>query len=94
MPQLAPDRDRIGCSDPDAQHRIGCWRMDARPYRYVEENLSAANLVPQPTCLGTLLHDNVNFTNAHGVDHPSQPNYLTLFSGDTQVAPSAQPGQL
>jgi hypothetical protein len=25
-----------------------------------------------------------NFTNAHGVSHPSQPNYLALFSGSTQ----------
>jgi len=26
----------------------------------------------------------VLFTNSHGIAHPSQPNYLALFSGDTQ----------
>src|SRR5256885_527448 len=25
-----------------------------------------------------------NFTDSHGIDHPSQPNYLALFSGDPQ----------
>src|SRR5438105_4414984 len=24
------------------------------------------------------------FTDSHGIDHPSQPNYLALFSGSTQ----------
>jgi hypothetical protein len=30
------------------------------------------------------MHENANFTNSHAVDHPSQPNYLALFSGSTQ----------
>ena len=50
----------------------------------IEENLSSRNLVPQLTYLTSLMHENANFTNSHGVDHPSQPNYLALFSGDTQ----------
>ncbi len=50
----------------------------------IEENLSSRNLVPQLTYLTSLMHDNANFTNSHGVDHPSQPNYLALFSGSTQ----------
>ena len=31
-----------------------------------------------------LAKDGVLFTNSHGIGHPSQPNYLALFSGSTQ----------
>ena len=50
----------------------------------IEENLSARNLVPQLTYLTSLQQQGANFTDAHGIDHPSQPNYLALFSGDPQ----------
>ena len=50
----------------------------------IEENLSYRSLVPQLTYLGELMRDHANFTNSHGIDHPSQPNYLALFSGSTQ----------
>jgi acid phosphatase len=50
----------------------------------LEENLSSHNLVPQLTYLSGRLRENANFTNSHAVDHPSQPNYLALFSGDAQ----------
>jgi phosphatidylinositol-3-phosphatase len=50
----------------------------------IEENLSAKHLVPQLTYLASLQHDGANFTDAHGIDHPSEPNYMALFSGDPQ----------
>jgi phosphatidylinositol-3-phosphatase len=50
----------------------------------IEENLSPRNLVPELTYLTGLMRDNTNFTNSHAIDHPSQPNYLALFSGDAQ----------
>ena len=50
----------------------------------IEENLSAPNLAPELTYLNSVLHQGANFTNSHGIDHPSQPNYLALFSGDPQ----------
>lgn len=50
----------------------------------IEENLSYRDLVPALTYLTRLMHENANFTNSHAVDHPSQPNYLALFSGSTQ----------
>lgn len=28
-----------------------------------------------------------NMTNSHAITHPSEPNYLALFSGSTQVLP-------
>ncbi|HEY5051337.1 MAG TPA: alkaline phosphatase family protein [Acidothermaceae bacterium] len=34
--------------------------------------------------LNSLAYAGASFTNAHGVTHPSQPNYLALFSGSTQ----------
>ena len=34
--------------------------------------------------LTSLARSGVTFTDAHGVAHPSQPNYLALFSGSTQ----------
>jgi hypothetical protein len=34
--------------------------------------------------LTSLAHAGANFTNAHGERHPSQPNYVALFSGSTQ----------
>ncbi|MDT4987372.1 MAG: phosphatidylinositol-3-phosphatase [Micromonosporaceae bacterium] len=34
--------------------------------------------------LNSLMKRAAVFTNAHGVAHPSQPNYLALFSGSTQ----------
>lgn len=34
--------------------------------------------------LNSVISQGLLFTNAHGVDHPSQPNYLALFSGSDQ----------
>jgi phosphatidylinositol-3-phosphatase len=50
----------------------------------IEENLSYRSLVPELTYLGELTRDHANFINSHGIDHPSQPNYLALFPGSTQ----------
>jgi len=50
----------------------------------IEENLSYRSLVPTLTYLSELMRDHANFINSHGIDHPSQPNYLALFSGSAQ----------
>ena len=34
--------------------------------------------------INSVISQGLLFTNAHGVDHPSQPNYLSLFSGSDQ----------
>jgi acid phosphatase len=39
---------------------------------------------PQAPYLNALMSRAVTFPDAHGVTHPSQPNYLALFSGSTQ----------
>jgi phosphatidylinositol-3-phosphatase len=61
----------------------GSWTPD-HVVIVIEENLSSRNLVPQLAYLSALARENASFTNSHGVDHPSQPNYLALFSGDPQ----------
>jgi acid phosphatase len=50
------------------------------------ENEDAKNIVGSPDApyLTSLAQAGANFTDAHGVAHPSQPNYLALFSGSTQ----------
>ncbi|TDF92822.1 acid phosphatase [Paenibacillus piri] len=52
----------------------------------VEENHSYNQIVGSPDApyIQSLIQGGALFTNAHGVTHPSQPNYLALFSGSTQ----------
>jgi hypothetical protein len=50
------------------------------------ENEDAQNIVggPEAPYLTSLAESGATFSDAHGVTHPSQPNYLALFSGSTQ----------
>jgi phosphatidylinositol-3-phosphatase len=41
---------------------------------------------PKTPYISTLATTGANFTNAYAETHPSQPNYLALFSGSTQTA--------
>jgi len=51
----------------------------------VEENKSYAQIIGNPAApyINELSHRGVLFTQSYGVTHPSQPNYLALFSGST-----------
>src|SRR4051812_3795830 len=51
----------------------------------VMENHGLAQVVGSPSApyFTALAGQGANFTNSHGVAHPSQPNYLALFSGST-----------
>ena len=48
------------------------------------ENKDAQDVVGAGTYLGLLAESGVSLTDMHAEAHPSQPNYLALFSGDTQ----------
>jgi phosphatidylinositol-3-phosphatase len=50
------------------------------------ENQAYASLAgnAQAPYFNALMRSSAVLTNAHGVTHPSQPNYLALFSGSTQ----------
>jgi acid phosphatase len=52
----------------------------------VFENEDAQNVLGSPKApyLTSLAASGATFTDAHGETHPSQPNYLALFSGTTQ----------
>lgn len=52
----------------------------------IEENHSYDEIIGNPRALfiNKLAAEGALFTDAHGVNHPSQPNYLALFSGATQ----------
>jgi hypothetical protein len=52
----------------------------------VLENKNVERILGSPDApyLNSLAAASANFVNAHAETHPSQPNYLALFSGDTQ----------
>jgi phosphatidylinositol-3-phosphatase len=52
----------------------------------VFENKDAEDVVgsPEAPYLNSLFRSGANFTDAHAVTHPSQPNYVALFSGSTK----------
>ncbi len=52
----------------------------------IEENHSYDQIIGSSDApyINSLAQQGASFTNAHGVRHPSEPNYLALFSGSTQ----------
>lgn len=52
----------------------------------IEENHSYAEISGNKDApyINSLMRQGANLTNYHGVEHPSQPNYLDLFSGSNQ----------
>lgn len=52
----------------------------------VEENHSYADIIGNPDApfMNALASQGALFSEAYGVEHPSQPNYLDLFSGSNQ----------
>ncbi|MBV8409810.1 MAG: hypothetical protein JOY64_19435 [Alphaproteobacteria bacterium] len=56
----------------------------------IEENHDADQIIGNPNAPyinGTLVKDGLYYSNAHGTDHPSQPNYMELFSGTNPGVP-------
>jgi hypothetical protein len=52
----------------------------------VEENHSKSQITDNASApyINSLMKEGANFTNFHAIEHPSQPNYLDLFSGSNQ----------
>lgn len=52
----------------------------------VEENHAQSQIIGSSAApyINSLARTGASFTNAHAVTHPSEPNYLALFSGSTQ----------
>ncbi|HVW96439.1 MAG TPA: alkaline phosphatase family protein [Mucilaginibacter sp.] len=58
----------------------------------IEENHGYDELINSANApfINKLAREGALFTDAHGVAHPSQPNYLAIFSGSTQGVPDDQ----
>lgn len=52
----------------------------------IEENHGYSQIIGSSSApyINSLAQQGANFTSSYGVTHPSQPNYLALFSGSTQ----------
>jgi hypothetical protein len=52
----------------------------------VEENHSQMSIIGNPSApyMNSLISQGANLTNYYAIEHPSQPNYLDLFSGSNQ----------
>ena len=52
----------------------------------IEENHGYDQIIGSDSAayINKLAREGALFTNSHGVTHPSQPNYLAIFSGTTQ----------
>src|SRR5690349_13621691 len=53
----------------------------------VMENKDYDDIVGRPDeapFLDAMAHQSANFTNSFAITHPSQPNYIAMFSGSTQ----------
>jgi acid phosphatase len=52
----------------------------------IEENHSAAQIIgsASATYINALAAGGASFSNSHAITHPSEPNYLALFSGSAQ----------
>jgi phosphatidylinositol-3-phosphatase len=59
----------------------------------IEENHSYSEIIGSPNApyINQLAQAGASFTNSHAIEHPSQPNYLDLFSGSNQGV-SGDPG--
>ncbi|MDQ1722460.1 MAG: phosphatidylinositol-3-phosphatase [Pseudonocardiales bacterium] len=53
----------------------------------VMENHSNTDVIGNPSApyINSLADNGANFSQSYGITHPSQPNYLALFSGSTQA---------
>ena len=77
LPAMAPAAGLERAVLPPAPSRVVVAIMENRPYSRIIGN-PAAPYINSLAGRGTL------FTQSYGITHPSQPNYLALFSGSTQ----------
>jgi acid phosphatase len=76
----------LGAGAPPAQARTPPPRP-AHVIVVIEENRTYAQIIgnPEAPYINSLARAGANFTNAHGVTHPSAPNYYAMFAGKTNT---------
>ena len=77
-------------TDTDSTNTDSTWPaalpLPAHVVVVIEENHGYSEIIgsSQAPYINTLASEGALFTNSHAIAHPSQPNYLALFSGSTQ----------
>jgi hypothetical protein len=69
-----------------SQNALAAIPVPAHVVIVIEENHGYSQIIgsPQAPFINTLASEGALFTNSYAITHPSQPNYLALFSGSTQ----------
>ncbi|MGB7129812.1 MAG: alkaline phosphatase family protein [Candidatus Sulfotelmatobacter sp.] len=75
-----------GAQTAAGQARPPVLPLPAHVVVVVEENEAYSEIIgsSQAPYINSLAAEGALFTNSHAIGHPSQPNYLALFSGSTQ----------
>jgi len=76
----------LAMAGPIANAQLRAVPAPAHVIVVMEENHSYSQIIGSPYApyINSLASQGALFTNSHGITHPSQPNYLGLFSGSTQ----------
>ncbi len=71
---------------PPAAHAAAALPVPSHVVIVIEENHSYNQIIGSPSApyINSLAGQGASFTDSHAITHPSQPNYLALFSGSTQ----------
>jgi acid phosphatase len=76
----------FGCKNTAKQEQASVLPKPDHVIVVIEENHGFDQIIgaPQAPYINQLASEGALFTNSHGVTHPSQPNYIALFSGSLQ----------
>lgn len=71
---------------PPAAHAAAALPVPSHVVIVIEENHSYTQIIGSSSApyFNSLAGQGASFTDSHAITHPSQPNYLALFSGSTQ----------
>src|SRR5437868_518923 len=83
---LLSSRAEARIPDPGVAPQAGGVPRPDHVLLVIEENHSYSEIIGSSSApyINTLAQQGALFTNSHGVEHPSEPNYLDLFSGSNQ----------
>ena len=82
----APSSVSSSASPPSSARAAAAALRPAHVVVVIEENHSSGDIIGDSSApyLNSLAAQGANFTQSFAVTHPSEPNYLALFSGSTQ----------
>jgi phosphatidylinositol-3-phosphatase len=85
-PQLERNRPTTNPKSEKEPKRVSLPRNIDHIVVVVEENRSYQDIIgnPEAPYINSLAKIGANLSNYHAIEHPSQPNYLDIFSGSNQ----------